>query len=142
VKALRGVWPDHLPLSVRLSCTDWHPDGWTLEESVQLARLLKPAGVDLIDCSSGGGTPHARIPAGASFQVPLAETIRRAADIPTAAVGLITAPMQADEIIRNGRADLVLLARELLRNPYWPVQAAQVLRHADKLSLPPQYGRA
>lgn len=142
VKALRGVWPDHLPLSVRLSCTDWHPDGWTLEESVQLARLLKPAGVDLIDCSSGGGTPHARIPAGASFQVPLAETIRRAADISTAAVGLITAPMQADEIIRNGRADLVLLARELLRNPYWPVQAAQVLRHADKLSLPPQYGRA
>jgi len=142
VRLVRPKWPESKPLAVRLSCTDWFESGWTLEETIELARKLKAEGVDLIDCSSGGGTPKARIPAGASFQVPLAETVRRQAGIPTAAVGLITDPMQADEIIRNGRADLVLLAREMLRNPYWPVEAARALGKADKLQLPVQYARA
>ena len=141
-RLVRPKWPDGKPLAVRLSCTDWFEGGWTLEESIELAKKLKAEGVDLIDCSSGGGTPKARVPAGASFQVPLAEAVRRQAGIPTAAVGLITDPMQADEIIRNGRADLVLLAREMLRNPYWPVQAARALGKADKLQLPVQYARA
>lgn len=142
VGLVRTKWPESKPLAVRLSCTDWFDGGWTLEESVELAKKLKTEGVDLIDCSSGAGTPKARIPAGASFQVPFAETVRRQAGIATAAVGLITDPMQADEIIRNGRADLVLLAREMLRNPYWPVQAARALGKADKLQLPVQYARA
>ena len=142
VRLVRPKWPDSKPLAVRLSCTDWFEGGWTLEESIELAKKLKAEGVDLIDCSSGGGTPKARVPAGASFQVPLAEAVRRQAGIPTAAVGLITDPMQADEVIRNGRADMVLLAREMLRNPYWPVQAARALGKADKLQLPVQYARA
>jgi len=142
VRLVRPKWPDSKPLAVRLSCTDWFEGGWTLEESIELAKKLKAEGVDLIDCSSGAGTPKARVPAGASFQVPLAEAVRRQAGIPTAAVGLITDPMQADEVIRNGRADLVLLAREMLRNPYWPVQAARALGKADKLQLPVQYARA
>lgn len=142
VRLVRSKWPDNNPLAVRLSCTDWFDGGWTLEESVELAKKLKTEGVDMIDCSSGAGTPKARIPAGASFQVPFAEAIRRHAEIPTAAVGLITDPMQADEIIRNGRADMVLLAREMLRNPYWPVHAARALGKADKLQLPVQYARA
>jgi 2,4-dienoyl-CoA reductase-like NADH-dependent reductase (Old Yellow Enzyme family) len=138
-RAMRAAWPERLPLAVRLSCTDWAEGGWTLEESVELARRLKREGVDLIDCSSGGGTPQARIPVGASFQVPLAEAVRRGADMPVAAVGMITEPMQADEIVRNGRADLVLLARQELRDPYWPWRAARALGHADKCPLPPQY---
>jgi 2,4-dienoyl-CoA reductase-like NADH-dependent reductase (Old Yellow Enzyme family) len=138
-RQLRQVWPAALPMSVRLSCTDWAEGGWTLEESVELARRLKQAGVDLIDCSSGGGTPSARIPAGASFQVPLAEAVRRGADVPVAAVGLISEPMQADEIVRNQRADLVLLARAELRDPYWPWRAARALGHAADCPLPPQY---
>ena len=142
VRLVRPKWPDSKPLAVRLSCTDWFDGGWTLEDSIELAKKLRTEGVDLIDCSSGGGTPKARVPAGASFQVPLAEAVRRQAGIPTAAVGLITDPMQADEIIRNGRADLVLLAREMLRNPYWPVQAARALGKADMLQLPVQYARA
>jgi 2,4-dienoyl-CoA reductase-like NADH-dependent reductase (Old Yellow Enzyme family) len=105
VRLVRPKWPDSKPLAVRLSCTDWFEGGWTLEESIELAKKLKAEGVDLIDCSSGAGTPKARVPAGASFRVPLAEAVRRQAAIPTAAVGLITDPMQADEIIRNGRAD-------------------------------------
>jgi 2,4-dienoyl-CoA reductase-like NADH-dependent reductase (Old Yellow Enzyme family) len=142
VRLVRQKWPESKPLSVRLSCTDWHADGWTLEESVALARNLKQEGVDLIDCSSGGGTPKAQVPVGAGFQVPLSEAVRRGAGIPTATVGMIADPMQADEIIRNGRADVVLLAREMLRNPYWPVYAARALGHTDKLRLPVQYSRA
>jgi 2,4-dienoyl-CoA reductase-like NADH-dependent reductase (Old Yellow Enzyme family) len=138
-ECLRKIWPDHLPMSVRISCTDWFEGGWTLEDSITLSSRLKALGVDLIDCSSGGSTMLAKIPAGASFQVPFAEAIRRQTGILTAAVGLITEPMQADEIVRNGRADLVLLARELLRDPYWPVHAAEALRKRDQIRLPVQY---
>ena len=138
-RELRGAWPERKVLSVRLSCTDWMEGGWTLEESVELARRLKAEGVDVIDCSSGGIHPDARIPVGAGYQVPLAERIRREAGIATAAVGMITQPMQADEIVRNGRADLVLLARELLRNPNWPMDAARALGHRERLRWPRPY---
>ncbi len=137
---VREVWPADLPMAVRLSCTDWMEGGWTLEDSIRLAGQLKDLGVDLIDCSSGGNAARALIPAGASYQVPFAEAIRHEANIQTAAVGLITAPMQADDVIRNGRADVVLLGRELLRDPYWPLHAAQALR--QKPPVPPQYERA
>lgn len=140
-QAMRKVWPDAKPLTVRISCTDWVEGGWTIDESVDLARRLKEEGVDLIDCSSGGTVPAAKIPVGAGYQTPFAERIRREAGIPTAAVGLITQPMQADEIIRNGRADMVLLAREMLRDPYWPLHAAQVLHHRENIPAPQQYGR-
>jgi len=126
-------------MSVRISCTDWFEGGWTLEDSIELSKCLKAFGIDLIDCSSGGSTMLAKIPAGASFQVPFSEAIRRQTGILTAAVGLITEPMQADEIVRNGRADIVLLARELLRDPYWPVHAAEALRKRDLIRLPDQY---
>jgi 2,4-dienoyl-CoA reductase-like NADH-dependent reductase (Old Yellow Enzyme family) len=141
-RAVRAVWPAHRPLSVRLSCTDWVPGGWDLDQSVELARLLKDQGVDLIDCSSGGIVPDARIPVGPGFQVPFAERIRREAGVATAAVGMITAPAHADEIIRNGRADLVLLARELLRDAEWPLRAARSLGLTGVLEPPPQYARA
>ncbi len=141
-RAVRAVWPDNLPLAVRVSCTDWAEGGWTIDECVELARRLKAEGVDLIDCSSGGGVAGAKIPVGAGYQVPLAERIRREAGIATAAVGMITAPMQADQIVRNGQADVVLLARELLRDPNWPLRAARAL-HAKPLPAPPvQYARA
>jgi 2,4-dienoyl-CoA reductase-like NADH-dependent reductase (Old Yellow Enzyme family) len=113
---------------VRLSATDWVEGGWTLEESIELAKLLRLEGVDLIDCSSGGGVHNAVVPVGPGYQVPLSEAIRLGAGIATAAVGLITAPEQADEIIRNGRADIVLLGREMLRDPYWALHAAQKLK--------------
>jgi 2,4-dienoyl-CoA reductase-like NADH-dependent reductase (Old Yellow Enzyme family) len=123
VRAVRRVMPEDLPLFVRLSCTDWVEGGWTLDDSVEVSRRLAPEGVDLIDCSSGGATRNAEIPVGPGYQVPLAERIRREAGIPTGAVGLITEPEQADAIITEGRADLVLLGRELLRDPHWPHRA-------------------
>lgn len=141
-EATRTVWPDEKPLFVRISCTDWVDGGWTIDESVELARRLKDVGVDLIDCSSGGSAPTATVPVGAGYQTPFAERIRREANIPTAAVGMITQPMQADEIVRNARADLVLLARELLRDPQWPLHAAQLLRQTTVGLVPPQYARA
>lgn len=141
-RAVRGVWPERLPLAVRLSCTDWVPGGWDLDQSVELARRLRTEGVDLIDCSSGGAVPDAKIPAGPGYQVPFAERIRREAGVPTAAVGALTEPAQADEIIRRGRADLVLLGREFLRDPYWPLRAARSLGQADALAPPIQYARA
>jgi len=141
-RQVRAVWPDDRPLFVRLSATDWVDGGWTLEESVELATRLAGEGVDLIDASSGGSSPRQAVPVGASYQVPLSEAIRRGANLPTAAVGLITEPMQADEIVRNGRADLVLLGRESLRSPYWPIDAARALGHADLLPRPDQYLRA
>jgi 2,4-dienoyl-CoA reductase-like NADH-dependent reductase (Old Yellow Enzyme family) len=141
LRAVRSAWPEDRPASVRLSCTDWAPGGWTLEESIDLARRLRDEGADLVDCSSGGLVPDAKVPVGAGYQVPLAEAVRRGAGVATAAVGLITEPMQADEIVRNGRADLVLLAREELRNPYWPVHAARVLGQTKSLRIPPQYWR-
>jgi 2,4-dienoyl-CoA reductase-like NADH-dependent reductase (Old Yellow Enzyme family) len=138
VRAVRTVWPEELPLIVRISGKDWMPGGWDLPDSVELARRLKLEGVDLIDCSSGGIDPRQAIPAGAGYQVPISEAVR-ATGIPTAAVGLITAPMQADEIIRNQRADLVLLGREMLRDPYWALHAAQTLRKQGP--VPNQYLR-
>ncbi len=141
-QTMRALWPEDKPLTVRLSCTDWAEGGWTIEESIELARRLKEVGVDLIDCSSGGSVPAAKIPVGAGYQTPFAERIRHEAQIPTAAVGMITQAMQADEIVRNGRADVVLLARELLRDPYWPLRAAQTLHQRERAALPPQYARA
>lgn len=142
-RAMRKVWPDKFPFAVRLSCTDWVEGGWTLQDSLELSKRLKQDGVDLIDCSSGFVTPdYAKIPFGSGFQVPFAEAIRKEADILTAAVGYITHAMQADGIIRNGRADLVLLAREMLRNPYWATEAAQIVHQKKAISLPIQYARA
>ncbi len=123
VRAVRQVLPEEVPLLVRLSCTDWVDGGWTLDDSVEASRLLAREGVDLIDCSSGGATRNAEIPVGPGYQVSLAERIRRDAGIPTGAVGLITDPAQADAIVTEGRADLILLGRELLRDPYWPHRA-------------------
>ena len=141
-RAVRAAWPDALPLTARISATDWVAGSWDIEQSIELARRLKAGGLDLIDCSSGGNVPDAKIPVGAGYQVPFAERIRREAGIATAAVGCITEPAHADEIIRNGRADVVLLAREFLREPYWPRLAARTLGHQDLLPAPVQYGRA
>jgi 2,4-dienoyl-CoA reductase-like NADH-dependent reductase (Old Yellow Enzyme family) len=141
-RSVRAVWPDKLPLAVRLSTVDWMPGGWEIEDSIALAKRLKAAGVDLIDCSSGGTVPDAKIHVGAGYQVPFAERIRREANMLTAAVGQITEPTHADEIIRNGRADIVLLAREFLRDPYWPLRASKALRQKEALPAPVQYGRA
>jgi 2,4-dienoyl-CoA reductase-like NADH-dependent reductase (Old Yellow Enzyme family) len=138
-KAMREIWPQNLPMSTRLSCTDWYEGGWTVEESVELSKKLKEVGVDLIDCSSGAATPLAKMKIGASYQVPFANAIKHEAKILTGAVGMITEPMQADAIIRNEHADLIFLARELLRDPYWPVHAARVLHQTDKLHLPDPY---
>lgn len=141
-RAVRAVWPDRLPFTARISAGDWVDGGWDIEQSVELCRKLKSEGVDLIDCSSGGGVPHAKIPATPGYQVPFAERIRRDAGIATAAVGLITEAKQADEIIQMGRADLVLLAREFLRDPYWPWHAARALGHPEAIKPPVQYARA
>jgi 2,4-dienoyl-CoA reductase (NADPH2) len=140
VQAVRAAVADRMPLFVRVSATDWVEGGWDVEQSVELARRLGREGVDLIDCSSGGVVPSARIPVAPGYQVPLAEHVRRASGMPTAAVGLITEPEQADGIIRSGRADLVLLARAMLRRPYWPMRAAKALGY--ELTWPVQYGRA
>ena len=138
--AVRTEWPDRLPLFYRVSATDWIDGGWTIEETVELARRLRGLGVDLIDCSSGGSSPHARIPMGPGYQVPFAERVRSEAAIPTAAVGMITTPEQANQIIGAGQADLVFLAREFLRNPYFPLTAAVAL--GEKAAAPAQYSRA
>ncbi|MDB6167142.1 MAG: NADH:flavin oxidoreductase/NADH oxidase [Verrucomicrobia bacterium] len=141
-RAVRKVWPESLPLTVRISCTDWTEGGWDLDQSVELAQRLKTEGVDLIDCSSGANVANARIPVGPGYQVPFAERIRREAEIATAAVGLITEPEQADGIIRSGQADVVLLARALLRDPYWPAHAARTLNETAAVPPPRQYARA
>jgi 2,4-dienoyl-CoA reductase-like NADH-dependent reductase (Old Yellow Enzyme family) len=138
--AVRAAWPENLPLFLRISCSDWVEGGWTIEESVELARRVKPLGVDLIDCSSGGTVPTAQIPLAPGYQVPFAEHIRREAGILTAAVGLITTPEQADGIVRSGKSDVVLLAREFLRDPYFGLHAAQALGAPADVPLP--YGRA
>jgi 2,4-dienoyl-CoA reductase-like NADH-dependent reductase (Old Yellow Enzyme family) len=140
VDTVRAAWPAHLPVLIRISATDWADGGWNAEESVQLARLFRERGVDLVDVSSGGMVPNAQIPVGPGFQVKFAARIRREAGIPTAAVGFITDPAQANDIVAKGEADIVLLARELLRNPYWPVHAAAALD--QPASWPPQYLRA
>lgn len=140
IEAVRQVWPERYPLFVRISATDWMEGGWTGEDSVKLASQLKTLGVDLVDCSTGGNVPRAEIPIGAGYQVPFAEQVKKSAGILTAAVGMITAPEQADQIIRFGQADMVFLARELLRDPYWPLHAARRLR--QEMAAPVQYGRA
>jgi len=140
VEAVRGVWPDRLPLFVRISSTDWKEGGWDLDQAVELARRLKAHGVDLVDCSSGGAVHDQQIVIGPGYQVPFAERIRRDAAIATGAVGLITDPQQADAIVASGQADVVLLARELLRDPYWPLHAADKL--GASVPWPPQYLRA
>jgi 2,4-dienoyl-CoA reductase-like NADH-dependent reductase (Old Yellow Enzyme family) len=138
--SVRTALPDSIPLFVRISATDWTAGGWDVEQSVELARRLKAIGVDLIDCSSGGNVDGAKIPVGAGYQLPFADRIRREADIATAAVGMITGAAQADQIVRNGQADLVMLARELLRDPYWPLHAAAAL--GVPAPWPVQYVRA
>jgi 2,4-dienoyl-CoA reductase-like NADH-dependent reductase (Old Yellow Enzyme family) len=142
LRAVRAEWPERLPVAVRLSCTDWTEGGWTIEDTVSLARRLRAEGADLVDCSSGGNVADAKIPSGAGYQVPFSEAVRRGAGVATAAVGLITEPMQADQIVRNGQADLVLLAREELRDPYWPIHAARALRREERAPVPAQYARA
>ena len=142
VRAVRGVWPERLPLFMRVSATDWVTGGWTIEQTVELARLLRAAGVDLVDASSGGAVP---VPPGTIliaplYQTPFAERIRREAAIATGAVGLITEPADAEAIVAGGRADLVILARELLRDPYWPLFAARAL--GAEAPWPEQYQRA
>ncbi len=138
--AVREAWPAHLPLFARLSCTDWVDGGWDLPQSVELSFRLKQIGIDLIDCSSGGLVPDARIPAGPGYQVPFAAEIRARVGIATGAVGLITQAMQAEQIVATGQADVVIVAREMLRDPYWPLHAAGTLR-AD-VPWPSQYLRA
>lgn len=140
VEGVRKVWPAELPLFLRVSCTDWMEGGWGPDDSVALARMVAPLGVDLVDCSSGGIHPAAQVPVAPGYQVPFAERIRREARIPTGAVGLITDPAQADQIIRSGRADLVLLGRQSLREPQWPLRAAREL--GQETDWPVQYLRA
>lgn len=140
-EAVRGVWPEDLPLFVRLSATDWVEDGWNSDETVELARRLKALGVDLIDVSSGGTAANAEIPVGPGYQTQFAERVRREAGIATGTVGMITEAVQAEHILRTGQADLILLARELLRDPYWPLHAAEDLRETS-FAWPPQYVRA
>jgi 2,4-dienoyl-CoA reductase-like NADH-dependent reductase (Old Yellow Enzyme family) len=140
VDAIRAVWPERLPMFMRISATDWVDGGWDVDQSVELARRVKSRGVDLIDCSSGGNVAAARIPVEPGYQVPFAERVRREAGIPTGAVGLITEAAQANAIVADGRADCVLLARELLRDPYWPLHAAQQL--GATVDWPAQYLRA
>ncbi|MDE3236600.1 MAG: NADPH dehydrogenase NamA [Bacteroidota bacterium] len=140
VHAVQSEWPDHLPLFVRISATDWKEDGWTIDDSVQLARLLKEAGVDLIDCSSGGIAPHIRIHAEAGYQVAFAERIKKETGILTGAVGIITEARQAEAILAQQQADLIFIGREFLRNPYFPLQASIELN--EYTQWPAQYERA
>ena len=140
VDAVRLVLPAEMPLFVRISATEWTEGGWDVDDSVALARVLKEHGVDLIDTSSGGNVAGAKIPTGPGYQAPFAERIRREAGIATAAVGQITEAAQAEEIVKGGQADLVLLAREMLRDPYWPLHAAEGL--GVDVSWPAQYLRA
>lgn len=139
-RLLRATLPSAVPLTVRLSCTDWTADGLTIEDTVQVARWLREDGVVLIDCSSGGIAPGISIPAGEGYQVPFAAAVRQKAGVATAAVGMISRPEHAEALIAGGEADLVLLGRELLRDPYWPRRAAHALGHS--ISPPPQYLRA
>jgi len=140
VEAVRAEWPERLPLLVRLSCTDWVEGGWDLKETVELARRLRELGVDLVDCSSGGTSASARVPVGPGYQVAFAEAVRRDAGVATAAVGVVTSPEQADQIVRTGQADLVLLGRQLLREPSFALRAAAAL--GAEGPWPAQYLRA
>lgn len=140
VDAVRKVWPEKYPVFLRISSTDWTEGGWTVDDSIALVRMLQSHGVDLIDCSSGGNVASARIPVGPGYQVEFAERVRREAGVRTGAVGMITEPAQADQIVRSGQADVVFLARQFLREPYWPLLAAHSLGH--EIAWPAQYERA
>jgi 2,4-dienoyl-CoA reductase-like NADH-dependent reductase (Old Yellow Enzyme family) len=140
-RRVRGVVPENFPVFVRISATDWIEGGWDLEQAIEFSRLLKEIGIDLIDCSTGGNVPYAKIPVAPGYQVPFAREIRRQVGIATAAVGMITEPQQAEEILQNGEADAVLLAREFLRDPYFPFRAATEFG-ATIDYVPKQYGRA
>jgi 2,4-dienoyl-CoA reductase-like NADH-dependent reductase (Old Yellow Enzyme family) len=140
VAAVRQAWPERLPLLVRLSATDWAEGGWSPDETVELSRTLKGLGVDLVDCSSGGMVPDAKVPVGPGYQVPFAARVRREAGVATAAVGLLTSPEQAETVVASGQADLVLLGRELLRDPRFPLRAAAALGVPGP--WPMQYARA
>ena len=140
VAATRELWPADAPLFVRISATDWVDGGWDIEQSIELAKQLKALGVDFIDCSTGGNVAYASIPVGPGYQAPFAARIRQEAGILTGAVGLITEPSQAEEIVSSGQADAVLLARELLRDPYFPMRAARAL--GQEITWPSQYLRA
>jgi len=139
-KVVRETWPEQLPVFVRISASDWMEGGWDLDDSVRLARELKAIGIDLVDCSSGGLVPEAQPPFGPGFQTPFASTVRREAGIATGAVGFITDPAQAEQIVATGLADAVFLARQMLRDPYWPLHAARSL--GVELPWPAQYERA
>lgn len=138
--AVRKEWPENLPLFIRISATDWKEGGWDVDQAVELAKQLKPLGVDLVDCSSAGLVADQKIVAGPGFQVPFAERIRRDANIPTATVGLIETKEQVADILAKNQADLVLMAREFLRDPYWPLRTARELKQT--ISWPAQYLRA
>jgi len=140
VAAVRAVWPERFPLWLRISATDWKDGGWTIDDSVRLAAELVPCGVDLIDCSSGGLAPDAKIQVGPGYQVPFSERIRKETGMRSGAVGMITDPAQAEAIIGSGQADVISLAREFLRDPYWPLHAARVL--GTEQAPPVQYSRA
>jgi 2,4-dienoyl-CoA reductase-like NADH-dependent reductase (Old Yellow Enzyme family) len=140
VRAVRNILPDQIPLWVRISAIDWIPNGWDIEQSIALSSKLKSLGVDLMDCSSGAIVPNEQIPTGAGYQTTFADRIRRESQIATGAVGMITVPAQADHIVRTGQADMVLLAREMLRDPYWAMRAAKQLR--QPVPTPVQYDRA
>jgi 2,4-dienoyl-CoA reductase-like NADH-dependent reductase (Old Yellow Enzyme family) len=137
---VREVWPESLPLFVRISCTDWAKGGWDLGQSIDFCRRLKGVGVDLIDCSSGGLVPDVVIPVGPGYQTPFAAAIRREVGIPTGAVGFITEPVQAEQILATDQADAIIMAREMLRHPYWPLHAARALK--VDIPWPNQYKRA
>ena len=137
---MRAAWPEGLPLWLRVSASDWADGGWDIDHSIELARMVTARGVDLVDVSSGGLVPYARIPVVPNYQVPFATRIRREAGVATGAVGLITEPAQADAIVRNGEADVVLLAREMLRDPYFPRRAAHAM--GATIEPPQQYQRA
>ena len=140
VRSVRSRWPERLPLFVRLSVTDWADGGWDADQSVELAKRLGQEGVDLVDCSSGGLVPGAKIPVGPGYQTHFSERIRREAKIKTGAVGMIRSPEQAEHILRSGQADAVILARQMLRDPYWPLTAARAL--GVQVQWPVQYDRA
>ena len=139
-EAIRKIWPEDLPVFVRISASDWMEGGWTIDDSVALAKVLKTKGVDLIDCSSGGNVPNAKITVGPGYQVPFAGAVKKQADILTGAVGMITTPEQAEDILSKNQADLIIMARELLRDPYFPLHAAKAL--GEDVPWPVQYERA
>jgi 2,4-dienoyl-CoA reductase-like NADH-dependent reductase (Old Yellow Enzyme family) len=140
IEAIRKVWPGRLPLFVRITCKDWANGGWDIDDAIELCRMFKAIGIDLVDCSSGGTVPMPSVTEASGYQTPFAQRIRNEASIPTGAVGMITAPEQAEHILQTGQADVVVLAREMLRDPYWPRRAAKAL--GAEMKAPDQYLRA